>query len=185
MKTPEKLFEIYLKSVGRGANLILNVPPDGRGLFTKYDSAALMDFKKLRNESFSNDLAKNAETFISTGTQRRKTTKLGDNNEHTFETINTGQSVEVALKMPQKINCIVLKENLEKGQNCAEFTLHIMDANHKIIKEITGTTIGNKRILTFPVSEAKYILFSIEQQKAPTRISGLKIFRINDSLVEE
>jgi alpha-L-fucosidase len=58
VKTPQQLFEIYLKSVGRGANLILNVPPDQRGLFTSYDSAALMGFKKLRDESFANDVSK-------------------------------------------------------------------------------------------------------------------------------
>ena len=57
VKSPEKLFDIYLKSVGRGANLILNVPPDPRGLISSYDSAALMGFAKLRQESFQNLLA--------------------------------------------------------------------------------------------------------------------------------
>lgn len=32
VKTGEQLFDLYLKSVGRGANLLLNVPPDSRGL---------------------------------------------------------------------------------------------------------------------------------------------------------
>jgi alpha-L-fucosidase len=31
IKSPQQLFELYLKSVGRGANLLLNVPPDTRG----------------------------------------------------------------------------------------------------------------------------------------------------------
>lgn len=53
VKTPEQLFSLYLKSVGRGANLLLNVPPDRNGLIGKEDSAALVGFKKLREESFS------------------------------------------------------------------------------------------------------------------------------------
>ena len=52
VKTPEELFQLYLKSVGSGANLLLNVPPDRRGLINEHDSAALMGFKKLRDESF-------------------------------------------------------------------------------------------------------------------------------------
>ena len=186
VKTPKQLFEIYLKSVGRGANLILNVPPDGRGLFTKYDSSALMGFKKLRDESFSNDLSKNAEEYIITGNKKKQTTKLKDNSEQTFEAINhsANQSIEVALKNSAKMNCVVLKENLEKGQRCAAFTIKLLDENKKVVKEINGTTIGHKRILTFPETSANYILFSVDQQKAATRICGLKIFSIKEALVE-
>ncbi|MBK6931786.1 MAG: alpha-L-fucosidase [Saprospirales bacterium] len=46
VKTPDQLFDIYLKSVGRGANLILNVPPDRRGRIHPRDSAALAGFGK-------------------------------------------------------------------------------------------------------------------------------------------
>src|SRR6476620_8004324 len=61
VKTPEQLFQLYLKSVGRGASLLLNVPPDRRGLINEHDSAALMGFKKLRDESFATNLATNAK----------------------------------------------------------------------------------------------------------------------------
>ena len=56
VKTPEQLFDLYLKSVGRGATLLLNVPPDRRGLINENDSAALMGFKKLRDASFNKNL---------------------------------------------------------------------------------------------------------------------------------
>ncbi len=42
VKTPEQLFTLYLKSVGRGSNLLLNVPPDREGLIDAHDSAALV-----------------------------------------------------------------------------------------------------------------------------------------------
>ena len=57
VKTPEQLFQLYLKSVGRGANLLLNVPPDREGLINAHDSAALVEFKKLRDESFDKSIA--------------------------------------------------------------------------------------------------------------------------------
>ena len=45
IKTPEELFQLYLKSVGRGANLLLNVPPDRTGKINEKDSAAWFDLK--------------------------------------------------------------------------------------------------------------------------------------------
>lgn len=52
VKTPLQLFQLYLKSVGRGANLLLNVPPDRRGLFHPNDSAALVEFARMRQMAF-------------------------------------------------------------------------------------------------------------------------------------
>ena len=71
VKSPEKLFDIYLKSVGRGANLILNVPPDTRGLISSYDSAALMGFAKLRKESFQ-DLISSGNAMVSLNGKNHK-----------------------------------------------------------------------------------------------------------------
>ncbi|TMI87114.1 MAG: glycoside hydrolase family 29 (alpha-L-fucosidase) [Bacteroidetes bacterium] len=42
VKSGEQLFELYLESVGRGSNLLLNVPPDRRGLINENDSVALI-----------------------------------------------------------------------------------------------------------------------------------------------
>lgn len=179
VKTSKELFEIYLKSVGRGANLILNVPPDARGLITQYDSASLIGFKKLRDESFSNNLSKKSIIYFISDKKERTTKKISDENDRSFETITTPklQSVRIALNQPGKISCIVLKENLTNGQHCAKFKLKILDKNHSLIKQIEGTTIGHKRILTFPEIEAGYIEFSIESQKGPTNIEGISIFK--------
>jgi len=59
VKSPERLFEIYLTTVGRGSTLLLNVPPDQRGLFHENDVKALQGFKKLLDQEFKTDLAKN------------------------------------------------------------------------------------------------------------------------------
>ncbi|MEO5908822.1 MAG: alpha-L-fucosidase [Ginsengibacter sp.] len=179
VKTPEELFNIYLKSVGRGANLILNVPPDRRGLITQFDSTALIEFKKLRDKSFSNDLSKKSMIYFISNKKKKITKKLNDENEQSFERVTHPllQSIQVDLNQPEKISCIVLKENLTKGQNCAKFIVKILDENSRMIKEIEGTTIGHKRILTFPKIRARYIELSIKSQKEPTSIEKISIFK--------
>ncbi|MEO6289038.1 MAG: alpha-L-fucosidase, partial [Ginsengibacter sp.] len=187
VKTPQQLFELYLKSVGRGATLLLNVPPDGRGLITKYDSAALVDFKKLRDDNFKNNLAKKGTGYFVPHNVKRVTKKLNDAETSTFESITLPelQSMGIELRVPQKINCIVLKENLLSGQHCIKFTLRLMNAKHELIKEINGTTIGHKRIITFPTEEATIIELSVNEQKGTTNISEIETYLIGENLVEK
>ncbi len=65
VKSPEKLMQIYFESVGRGANLILNIPPDRRGIVHENDVKALRGFRKLMDGTFGNDLAKGAAATAS------------------------------------------------------------------------------------------------------------------------
>ena len=187
VKSPQQLFELYLKSVGRGACLLLNVPPDGRGLITQYDSAALVGFKKLRNESFANNLAKKGTGYFIPHNGKRTTTKLNDDNNTSFEPINFPlmQSMGIEFKHPQKMNCIILKEKLVNGQHCARFTIRLLNAKHELIKEISGTTIGHKRILTFPAVEANFIGLSVDEQKGTTDISEIGAYLLDENLIEK
>jgi len=56
VKTPEQLFEIYLSSVGRGSTLLLNIPPDQRGLFHEKDMESLKGYKKISDTEFAFNL---------------------------------------------------------------------------------------------------------------------------------
>ncbi len=159
VKTPEQLFGLYLKSVGRGANLLLNVPPDGRGLFSTNDSAALMGFKKLRDENFKNNLA------LSVG-----------------KIINNVLTVKLVNKQP--INCVAMHEPIAKGQFIAKGKIQILNGGN-VVAEKDFTTIGKKRILTFPAIEATVVKIIVEQSRATASIGAVEIFKINDNLVEQ
>jgi alpha-L-fucosidase len=52
VKTPEQLINLYYQSVGRGANLLLNVPPNRDGLLSAEDIASLKAFGDYRRRSF-------------------------------------------------------------------------------------------------------------------------------------
>src|SRR5512140_3456483 len=58
VKTPAKLLEIYYKSVGRGACLNLNLPPDRRGRIHENDIASLREFRRLLDATFKTNLAR-------------------------------------------------------------------------------------------------------------------------------
>ena len=52
VKTGTELFDLYLRSVGRGASFLLNVPPDRRGLLHEKDVASLAEFRRLVDDAF-------------------------------------------------------------------------------------------------------------------------------------
>jgi len=63
VKTPDELFAIWLGSVGRNGSLLLNVPPDSRGLIHESDVRALMGFKRLRDRELGKKLAEGVSSL--------------------------------------------------------------------------------------------------------------------------
>jgi len=162
VKTPENLFQLYLKSVGRGANLLLNVPPNDKGVISQFDSVSLIGFNKLLNENFKSDLV------------------------NKIRTLNNGSKlIQIDLGKNSLANCIVIQEDLSNGQACSQFDITLYDESNVLLKTITGTTIGNKRIITFPSVPIKKIILQILEEKKPTKISEIKVFSINESLIEK
>jgi alpha-L-fucosidase len=187
VKTPEELFQLYLKSVGRGANLLLNVPPDGNGLITPFDSTALTKFKKLKDESFQYTIFKPAPTYHLFGGILKKAVPVADGNLNSGEKITASEreSVGIEMKENKKVNCIVLYENIKNGQNCAEYKLLLFDKKDQLVKEIHGTTIGRKHIITFPAVDINTIELTIERQRNVTVINEIEAYMINDNLIEK
>jgi alpha-L-fucosidase len=135
VKTPGELFQLYLKSVGRGANLLLNVPPDRRGIINEKDSAALVGFKRLRDESFT-------KVFVECNSV----------------------SVVVNFETPMRTNCIVLKESLNRGQKVSRFRIRLVESNNNS-EDLKGTTIGSKKIITFSTRVIKRLYLFIDNYK--------------------
>lgn len=151
VKSGAQLFDLYLKSVGRGGNLLLNVPPNRAGLIAAPDSAALMAFKKIRDQAFKEDLFKNATI------------------------IRSKNSIELHLKTPVQINAIQLKEAIAKGQRVAQFEITGGNNLKQFYPITNGTTIGHKRVLSFPTQSLRYIRIKFIETKADpilTDISG-------------
>lgn len=186
VKTPEALFELYLKSVGRGANLLLNVPPDARGLINSSDSAALKGFKKLRDESFAENLLKTANTYY----QFSRTEVPGGN--LSFRSLDsTGKAYSVNLQnfiveLPAetKMNCIILREAIHLGQTIRKFRI-VMYNGKKVVRELTGTSVGRKRIMTFGTTAVTSFTVYLEDVKGTDNIIGVTAYKIDERLLEK
>jgi alpha-L-fucosidase len=180
VKSSEQLFSIYLKSVGRGANLLLNVPPDTRGLIAKNDSVALIRFKDLRDRNFKSDLIVSSDLdvwFDQPGAGVFSNEKLNTLRITDF----IDNPVSFNFKNPIELNCIVVGENTQLGQNIRRF--QILDGK-KNSPLVTGTSIGQKRIITFPRIKTSSIVIRVLEGTSNIELNDIRFYLIDEKFVE-
>ena len=142
VKSGKTLFNLYLNSVGHGGNMLLNLPPNRKGLIAPEDSAALMDFRIIREAAFKTNLFKSAIT-------------KSNKNE-----------IDIATAAPVTINSIQLQEQIKFGQRVIRFELYAGDKEQDLKKIAASTTIGRKKIIQFPSVTAKHFKVKITETKA-------------------
>lgn len=168
VKSPEKLLDIYYSSVGRNSVLLLNIPPDKKGLINDSDVVHLQKWKALRDATFLNNIAKKAKVISSNGVNAKA---LLDDKYQTYWTTkgsDTTAVIELQFSSPQTFDVISLQENIAVGQRIEKFVLEYQQGNDwKQAAE--GTTVGYKRLIRFaPVTSQKVRLRILSSRLNPT-----------------
>ena len=185
VKSLAKLMDIYYTSVGRNSNLLLNVPPDRRGLIHPNDSARLMEFRRAIEEAFAVDLAKDAR--ITADHTRGKSSRYGTKNltDGKFDTYWTtddhqlSASLEIDFGKMQTFNRLLLQEYIPLGQRVKTFSVEYWDGGGW--QSVTNqTTIGYKRILRFPTITAQKLKVTIVESLACPALNRVGVFNAPD-----
>ena len=129
VKTPRQLLDLYYRSAGRGGSLLLNVPPDRRGLLHENDVASLRGFGKLLRETFRENLAATAKINASNVRGNQSAfgpRKLLDGDRTTYwstdDSVKTAE-VEITLPAEATFNVVRLREYIQPGQRVEAFEL--------------------------------------------------------------
>jgi alpha-L-fucosidase len=180
--------KIYVASVGRNANLLLNIPVDTRGLIHPNDSASMMGFKVIRDKSLINLIRYDDRIIPSSFQNYHAVSKLRDRDRKSFWAANVKDvhpSLNIQLKTNRLLNAILIQEPIALGQRIIKFSVEVTDSegNKELIE---GRTIGNKRILPFKERKVKSIQVKFLDAKGQVLISNLELLRIistrNESL---
>lgn len=183
VKPPDLLMQTWLNSVGRGANLILNVPPDRNGNLREPDINSLMEFRKARDSMFKTNFAKEAKA---SGPARGddpafSPAMLTDGDIETYWTTNddlSTPSAELKLLRPATFDTIRLREQIRLGQRVDSF--EIDTSNDGSWQKIhAGKTIGNQILirLSQPVTTEQLRLRITDSAAVPC-ISEFSLFKM-------
>ena len=174
VKTPQKLIDIYYSSVGKNSLLLLNLPPDKRGLIHENDYASLMNMKRILGKTFEKNLLENAVSSVG---------EIGDLTDGRLETYWQGSgktnTIEISFEGEQEFDRLLLQENITEGQRIEEFVLECR-VDTEWIPVAEGTTVGYKRILRFdPVrcSEARIV---IKESRDIPQISEIGFYKASE-----
>jgi alpha-L-fucosidase len=155
VKSPAQLLDIYYQSVGRGACLNLNLPPDRRGIIHEFDVASLREFRRILDQTFARNLTRQARLSVSNvrgQASRYDPRKLLDDDRYSYWTTDDAVTTpEMVLKFrrPVTFNVVNLREFLPLGQRIEAFALDQWKDGHWL-EFAQGTSIGNRRLLRIP-----------------------------------
>jgi alpha-L-fucosidase len=185
VKTLRQLVDIYFASVGRNANLLLNIPVDRRGLIHEQDAERLGELRRYLDRAFSNDLLHGKEVVASEVRGNDLRFSARNVTDGLFETYwsardsSRSASIEIRFADPTQINCLLLQEYIPLGQRVQEFSVDISEGN-SWAEAARGTTIGYKRLLRFPCRAATGVRINILASRSCPVLSTLSAFRIPD-----
>jgi alpha-L-fucosidase len=84
----------------------------------------------------------------------------------------------------KKINCIGLYEYLHNGQTIRNFRIELFNGN-KNVGILSGTTVGRKRLLTFPAAEVSSFKVYMDDKNGGDNIRAVTAYLLDEKLVEK
>lgn len=173
VKSAEKLNDIYFSSVGRNGVLLLNIPPDRRGRIHTSDSLRLAEWAALRKNIFDTNLVAGASASIGRNAIRRIT----DPSDATDISLTSATGmVELNFNDPVSFSVLSLQENIRHGQRVEAFILEQF-VNGEWKEIIKGTTIGYKRLLSFPMVTTNRVRLRLPESRGEIRLASFGLYR--------
>ncbi len=181
VKSVEQLLDIYFTSVGRNSVLLLNLPPDQRGLIHENDVQRLRDLRKVLDAIFDENLASGAvakASHVKADNPAFGADKITDEDKNTYWTTDdwtAEASVEFDLGQEKTFNVAELAEHIALGQRVEEFVLEAWTEGQW--KEFArGTTIGYRRLLRFDQVTTSRVKLSILGARVCPTLSGFGLY---------
>lgn len=179
-KPLDELLEIYYNSVGRNCLLLLNVPPNKKGLISKSDVSRLKEFRSAIETIFSTNLTENCSIEASSqrgdtdGTFGAKNMVDGDD-LWTYWAASDDDKGPYWIQMNAtnealRFNVVRIQEAIGLGQRIARHEIYVDGT-----KIASGTTIGYKKLhrLEKGVVKGKNVMIKIIETRSTPLISSI------------
>ncbi|HEV2277593.1 MAG TPA: alpha-L-fucosidase [Acidobacteriaceae bacterium] len=144
----DQLMSIYYRSVGRGAQLLLNIPANRAGLLPEPDCATAAKFGREVQRRFGHALA---------------------------ATHGSGSLLMLRLERPSRIDTVVLQEALAQGERVRAYTIEgQVEGAWRPLAE--GTAIGRKRIQPVSPAVVSAVRLSVTRSAGEPAIRSFAVF---------
>ena len=166
IKELDELLGIYEMSVGRGANLLLNIGPDRRGLLSEADTKRLLEFGAAIRERYGKALDFSEMAPVD-----------GTEDAYFIQTADFTEKWGVKVTSPL-VNRVMLSEDLTEGESVRAFRIyaHLPNYRPRRVCVYQGQSIGHKAICVFPTIRTAKLVVEIEDHDGTYRLLDMKAF---------
>jgi alpha-L-fucosidase len=173
VKSLPDLLDIYYKSVGRNSVLLLNIPPDRRGLIHENDARRLRELRQVLDQTFAVNLAQ-GKTAHAAG-EAAKAVDGDPASYWTGEENAQTPTLEIDLGAAVTFNRSMVQEAIVLSQRVESYTLEAWDG--QAWREFAkGTTIGYKKLDRFPDVTTSRVRLTIGKSLADPAIAEVGLF---------
>ncbi len=152
VRSTETLLDIWYRTVGGNSKLLLNIPPDRRGLFHEVDVQRLREMGEYIRKTFAHNLAENATITADKDDGYHLPEALLENSyDRYYKPFDGDNAVELTIRLdaPQSISHVVIKEHIPMSQRVEAYAIDVKDADGSYREIAQGTTIGCQKIERF------------------------------------
>src|SRR5699024_1391016 len=180
VKSVKKLLDIYYGSVGRNCVLLMNIPPNKKGLISQSDVDTLMKWSHIVEKTFKKNLARKATVVSKNGLHAEA---LLDGDYKTYwitQNKDTSATIVFNLKGKKTFDVLLLQEEISIGQRIERFQLDFWNGT-KWEKITEGTTVGYKRLLRFHSISTKKVRLQIKSSRLNPTLAEFGLFNRPDN----
>jgi alpha-L-fucosidase len=173
LKSVDELLETYDHTVGRGAQLMIGLAPDNRGLLPDSDVARLKEFGEALRSTYAQERnlagrASNASEYSAAVDSDPDTIWSAPEGSHSAV-------IDLMFSRPITFDRALSMESLVEGQKVQKYAIQVRDGV-KWRTIYSGTTIGHKKLDFFPRTTAQRVRLNVITASSAPRIREFQLF---------
>lgn len=184
VKSVEQLTDLYYRSVGHNATMLLNFPVDRNGLINPIDSANAVNFHKRILQELSNNLFAGIKPKVTDERGGKYSAKaVTDGNYDTYWATKDGVTsadIEFTLPKADRVNRMMIQEYIPQGQRVKSFIVEFHERSQwlPVTLDEETTTVGYKRLLRFKTVDTDKLRVRFTEARGPLCISNIEAFYV-------
>ncbi len=179
VRSTETLLDIWYRTVGGNSKLLLNIPPDRRGLFHEVDVQRLREMGEYIQKTFAVNLAENAVITADTddGYHSADALKVNSYDEY-YKPFDGDNQVTLTIKLDgvHDVSHVVIKEHIPMSQRVESYGIDIRNPDGTYTEMAAGTTIGYQKIVKFDPAATDEVRIRITDSRVCPILSFVGVY---------
>ena len=182
------LLRLWFMSCGRNANILLNLPPDTRGLVHENDAKSLLEFNKVLEDAMKIDFAKGAKVTADNIREISCSPEnlLSDDEDEFYASDDNCTTPEIIFELDgeKEFNSFSLQEVIELGHRVTGYEVSAF-INEEWITVYKGACIGYRSAKHFPTVRTNKVKIKITSALHAPVLRKFSLYKFDEKLLEE